>query len=285
MRHRAILSAAVFCAAAYAASDWRDWHSWKYNDEETIRRSFNIAGSSDPKKLLVDNISGYVHVNGVSGNEVKISVRKRIYAESNAAIQDAKREVQLDISQQGNAVRLYADGPFRNGNNRGEQYYGYHVNFDYDIDVPSGTALVLKTVNDGEIDVKGTTGDFDVRGLNGGIDMEDITGTGSVQTLNGKLKVTFRKNPDQDTTFKTLNGEMDVYFQPGLNADLHMKTLNGGVYSDFDVSPLPVTVSGNLQSGYIYRSNRTTTVRAGKGGPVLTFDGLNGSIRLHSKGF
>jgi hypothetical protein len=280
-----VFTLALCAMAAYAASDWSDWRNWKYNDEETIQRSFTLSGSSDPKKLLVDNISGYIHVNGAGGNSVKVSVKKRIDGESNAAVQEAKRDVKLDISQLGNSVRLYEDGPFRNGNNRGEEYYGYHVNFDYDIEVPSGTTLVLKTINNGEIVVKGTTGDFDVHGLNGGIDMEDITGAGNIQTLNGKLKVSFRKNPDRDTTFKTLNGGMDVYFQPGVNADLHMKTLNGGVYSDFDVSPLPITVSGNLTSGkYVYRSNRTTTVRAGKGGPVLTFDGLNGSIRLHSKG-
>jgi hypothetical protein len=33
----------------------------------------------------------------------------------------------------------------------------------------------------------------------------------------------------------------------------------------------------------VYRSDRQTTGRVGKGGPELSFDTLNGNIRLHSK--
>ena len=63
---------------------------------------------------------------------------------------EAKRDVKLDMSQQGNFVRLYVDGPFRSNNGvnyRGDNYYGYRVVFDYDIQVPVGTELVLKTIN------------------------------------------------------------------------------------------------------------------------------------------
>ena len=120
-------------------------------------------------------------------------------------------------------------------NYRGDDYYGYRVTFDYDIQVPFDTELVLKTINDGDIEVKKTTGDFTINGLNGGIDMEEISGSGSVRTLNGPVKVTFTRNPAKASEFHSLNGNVDVYFQPGLNADLNFHTLNGGIYTDFDV--------------------------------------------------
>ena len=193
-------------------------------------------------------------------------------------MQEAKRDVKLDMSQQGSFVRLYVDGPFRSPNGgtnyRGNDYYGYRVTFDYEIQVPKATELSLHTITN-EIVVKRTTGDFDIHGLNGGIDMEEISGSGTVKTLNGKLKVAFARNPEHDSQFHTLNGAMDVYFHEPLNADLHFKTLNGGVYADFDVSSIPGTA--------LVSERRNGSARAGKGGPALTFNGLNGAIRLHTK--
>jgi hypothetical protein len=77
---------------------------------------------------------------------------------------------------------------------------------------------------------------------------------------------------------------VDVYFRGGLNADLKFKKLNGGIYTDFDVTALPQTVSGGTNDGkFVYRSGRTIGGRTGSGGPELSFETLNGSIRLHSK--
>jgi hypothetical protein len=271
---------------ALLADRWNDWRNWKYEDRETIQRSFN-AGSG--AKVLVDNISGFVHVTGYDGNKVEIDVHKEARAESNEALAQSKRDVKLDIEQVGGTVKLYVDGPFRSRNGvnyRGDNYYGYHVSYDYEIRVPRVTVVDLKTINDGDIEVKGTSGDFVVRGLNGGIDLDGVSGSGAVHTLNGKVRVSFANNPLHDCQFHTLNGSMDVYFQKPLNADLHFKTLNGGVYADFDVAPLTTALaSGELHNGrYLYRSNRSNSGRAGTGGPSLSFDGLNGAIRLHTTG-
>src|SRR5205085_2755701 len=103
----------------------------------TIRRAFDAASGSGARKLLVDNIHGYVHVTGTSGSQVQVMIEKHIYADSSEAMAEAKRDVKMDMSQQGNFVRLYEDGPFRNGyggygvNYRGESYYGYRVVFDF----------------------------------------------------------------------------------------------------------------------------------------------------------
>ncbi len=270
----------------------REWRDWRVQDQETIKRNFDVTAGSGPAKLLVDNISGFVHVTGYSGKEVQVSVQKHIGADSNEALAEAKRDVKLDMSQQGNYVRLYVDGPFRNHggvNYRGDDYYGYRVILDYEIQVPAATELVLKTINSGEIEVKKTTGDFEIDGLNGGIDMQEVSGSGKVRTLNGPVKVSFSKNPSKNTEFRTLNGKMDVYFQPGLNADLNFHTLNGGIYTDFDITTRPsrTTASGeNVNGKFVYRSDRRSMeARTGAGGPELTFNALNGAIRLHSKSF
>jgi hypothetical protein len=284
--------AALFTIAALPGlltAQYRDDRDWRYKDEESIKRNFDLGGSSSPQKLLVDNISGYVHVTGYNGKEIQVSVQKHIGADSNEAMAEGKRDVKLDMSQQGNFVRLYVDGPFRSGNGvnyRGDGYYGYRVTFDYDIQVPAGTELVLKTINRGDIVVKKTSGDYDINGLNGGIEMEEISGSGIVRTLNGPVRVQFSKNPSKSSEFRTLNGKMDIYFQPGLNADLNFHTLNGGVYSDFDITSRPSRPeSGSMENTkFVYRSDRRSmNGRVGSGGPELTFNALNGAIRLHSK--
>lgn len=282
MKTLAILAISCLPVMAFQPSDWRDW---KYQDEESIKRSFDVPGAG--RKLLVDNISGFIHVTGYDGRQVQVSVQKHNTGRSPEALQEAKRDVKLDMSQQGNFVRLYVDGPFRSGNGtnyRGDEYYGYRVEFDYEIQVPRDTVLTLKNINK-EIVVKQTTGDYEIHGLNGGIEMDGVAGSGTVRTLNGKMKVSFDRNPERASEFHTLNGAIDVYFREPLNADLHFKTLNGGVYADFDVSPLPTVgqVSEQRNGRFYYRSNRNGSARAGKGGPALTFDGLNGAIRLHTK--
>jgi hypothetical protein len=264
-----------------------DESRWRYEDSDKMQRTFTLNAGSDPRKLLVDNISGEIHVTGYTGSEIRMNVTRRNRAESQPALAEAKRDVKLDVSQQGNFVRLYVDGPFRNNNGinyRGDDYYGYRVYFEYELQVPMETELILKTLNSA-IAVKKSSGDFEVHTLNGAIDMEEISGSGTARTLNGKMSVAFTRNPTKKSEFHTLNGSIDVYFQPKLDADLHFKTLNGGVWSDFDVAPLssPGSSSQDANWKFIYRSDRNQRARAGSGGPELSFDTLNGPIRLHSK--
>lgn len=283
MRALAILSlAALPLAAGYARSD--DDFDFRYEDHEAIHRSFTLSGSQTDWKLIVNNVSGHIRVTGYEGQEVRIDVDRHNLAESRDRLDEAKRRITLDISQTGSTVRVYEDGPFRNGddgiNYRGDHHYGYRVDFNYEIQVPRAMALSLKNFNHGPIEVHNTSGEFDVNDFNSGITMDEIAGFGTVHTFNGPVKVTFSRNPEHDTHFKTFNGSIDVYFRPDLNADLHFKTFNGGVYSDFEMAPAASETAGTR---FVYRSGHTGNGRIGKGGPMVTFDGFNGTIRLHSK--
>jgi len=280
----AILSLAAFPLLAAAYRHASDDVDFGYEDHETIHRSFPLSGSLADRKLTVDNVSGRIRVTGYDGNEVRIDIDRHNMAESQDKLAEAKRRVTLQISQSGGSVRLFEDGPFRNGddgvNYRGDSHYGYRVDFNYEIQVPIAMALKLKNFNHGPIEIANTTGEFDIRGFNGGITMDRVSGFGSVNTFNGPIKVTFSPNPEHDTQFKTFNGTVDVYFRPDLNADLRFKTFNGGIYSDFELAPMPAAASG---ARFVYRAGRSGQGRIGKGGPMLTFDGFNGTIRLHAK--
>ncbi|MGH9638812.1 MAG: hypothetical protein ACRD3Y_02020, partial [Bryobacteraceae bacterium] len=123
-----------------------------------------------------------------------------------------------------------------------------------------------------------------VHSVNGPVTMTGIAGSGDAHTVNGPISVHFAKNPSAASSFKTVNGAVDVYLQKGLSANLRFQTLHGGIYSDFDVnSTAAANASASVEHNgkFVYRSSRRRSARVGAGGPELSFDTLNGSIRLH----
>lgn len=260
---------------------------WSYNDQETIHRSFTLAAGPD-RKLVIDNVSGHVHVTGADIGQVELNVVRHNYGESRDRLDAVKRKVTLKISQRGNTVDVFEDGPFRSGddgiNYRSDDHYGYLAVFDYDVQVPRDIELVLKNFNHGDVEVKGTAGQFDVHDFNGGITMEQVAGWGKVHTFNGAVKMTFNRSPEHDLDVHSFNGPVDMYFPRDLNADIKFSTFNGGVYTDFEVGPIAEAVSGRIDGArFVYRTGRDGSGRIGKGGPLLTLHSFNGPIRLHAK--
>lgn len=261
-------------------------------DQETIQRTFSGTASVE-----VDNVFGSIRVTGYDGSEVQMNAHRSVVADDAERAAAAAREVKLDITQSADAVRLYVDGPFRcncenrpsfrsrnNMHERGRR--GYKVVYDFDLKVPRSTALYLGAVNEGQITVAKTAGDYDVENINGGIEMTDVAGSGRVYALNGKVAVTFTRNPERNSYFGSLNGSVEVWFQPNLSADVRVKTFNGGIYTDFPVAYLPVTagVPEHKNGKFVYRSNDFQGVRIGSGGPEYKFENFNGDIRIRNRG-
>jgi hypothetical protein len=255
-------------------------------ENETIQRVFPAAKSVD-----VDNFDGSITVTGSSTQEIKVEIRKTIRARSAEKVQEAKREVQLDMAPHDDGLRIYVDGPFRckcgdgSINWRGSRFYGYEVSFDFTVQVPRDTSLRLRTVNRGNIRVENVAGTFDAENINGGLELVEVSGSGHAYALNRPVKVLFSRNPAAASDFGSLNGDVDITFRPGLSADLWMKTFNGHAYTDFDVSALPGRPGAREQRDgkFVYKSNEFFGVRVGNGGPELKFDAFNGDIRIRNR--
>jgi hypothetical protein len=277
MKRAIVLSLLILPLLSAAPNDDRWWHE----DHETIHKTFRVASGDNVSKLISDQMNGPIRVTGGSGSDIQITVEKRIRAESKSDLEDARHEVRLDITQNGNSVKLYEDSPSRHGD--GWHHRHYSVVFECDIQVPSGASVDLHTMN-GTIEVRGTSGDYTVHTMNGKVEMEDIGGTGSVETMNGSVHVAFSRNPTRESSFHTMNGSVDVYFHYEPDANLTLETMHGGVYADFDVTTMPTTVKGEISGNrFVYRTGGTMHVRAGKGGPEISLHTMNGSISLHSK--
>lgn len=276
MKRAIVLSLFLLPAVTASAND-----SWWHEDHETIHKTFRVAAGDNVTKLISDQINGPIRVTGGSGSEIQITVEKRIRAESKSDLDEAKRQVKLEMTQSGNEVKLYEDGPSRH--DEGWHHRHYNVVFECDVQVPAGAALDLRTMN-GTIEVRNTTGDYKIHTMNGKVDMDGVGGTGPVETMNGSVHVVFNRNPGRETSFHTMNGSVEVYFHDEPDADFTIETMHGGVYADFDVTTMPTTVKGEISGNrFVYRTGGTMHVRAGKGGPMVNVHTMNGSIRLHSK--
>ena len=256
-------------------------------ENNTTQKTFAYFGGSG-RKLIIDNVNGSIDVTGYNGTEVQVTVDERWRAESSEKMQEARRDVKLDMGQQGNTVRLYVDGPFRCKGDCGDRrwHHDYDVEFNFHVKVPLDAALELKSVNGGHVKAENTSGDFNIGNVNGGIELQDIAGSGEVHTVNGSVKITFRENPRSPSSFKSVNGELAVTFPSSLSADFRCKTLNGGIYTDFEVNSLPgqVPVAEKQGTKYVYRTNGVTGIRIGAGGPEHRFETVNGSIRIIKRG-
>ena len=264
-------------------------------DESDVTRTLNfVAGGS--RFLDVRNTNGFIHVEATTGSSVEMTIHKTIRGETSADVADAQRDVRLDFKE--GAPRIEATVYDRRGHYCGEQWNDrdgdrnwdrvhYDVRYDFTIKVPRDAGLRLCTVNGGDVIVSGTQGDFDVTNVNGLIDMKNVAGSGRAHTVNGPVTVVFTANPKQESSFKTVNGSVDVQFLDGLSAEFAMKTMNGGLFTDFDVQPLPGTMSPAAErkdGRFTYRAKQYTRVRVGNGGPQMTFETLNGNVRARRAG-
>jgi len=259
---------------------------YKFEEKEEIRKTLKFQDPAKPKSLQVDNVFGSIDVQGSGGDEVELIAHKTIRAKSQDKIQKAKQDVKLDITQDGGALEVYVDGPFRcqteDGKGINWRDPGYEVHYDFVLKVPRKTALTLKTVTGGDITVKSVEGDFDVSNVNGKVVMEGVAGSGEAHTVNGKVKVGFSKNPGANCSFRTVNGDLDLAFRDGLSADFKMKTFNGEAFSDFEVKslPSPAEAKESKAGRFVYKRRGFSRVRIGSGGPEITCDTLNGDILI-----
>lgn len=262
-----------------------DWDESRLNvhEQEKIQKSFSMPSAH--RSLEIDNVWGSIEIVGASSDQVQLSVNRSTRAESKEKLEQARKEVTLDITQQPDSLKLYVNGPFRcdchdcEGSRQSE---GYLVKMDFQLQVPRDIDLKIKTVNEGRVSVRDVRGKFLVRNVNGDIQLRDIAGSGSARTVNGPVTASFRENPREDSDFQTVNGNVELRFARNLSADFRFKTMNGGIYSDFPVSTLPVKAMQAERRGtkVIFRADRYTGARVNAGGPEIKVENLNGDIRI-----
>jgi hypothetical protein len=254
----------------------------KLKHSDTIQRTFPA-----PKTVGVDNIFGSIHVIGYNGQQVQLTAVRTDEADTQELLDRAAREVTLKTEEKDGELQIYPDGPFRQSHSpfehRNDHEPWYRTTFEITVKVPNSMNLDLRNVNTGGIQVEDVHGHFEVSEVNGSVDMKGMSGDGHVRSVNGPLHVSFNQNPTGPCSFKTVNGAVEVTLKAGLSADLEYKTLHGGIFTDFELSGAATPVSGTAErknGKFVYRSHGFSRSRVGSGGPLLSFETINGEVRI-----
>jgi hypothetical protein len=247
-------------------------------------------GGSGPRTIDMRTISGAIHVTTADRADVSLTISRHTDAESESDVATADRDVRLVTSTAGPVVEaIVHDGDQvcgESNNSRRESWWNrrrYDARVDLTAVVPAGTRVRLCTINGDAVVATGSFADFDVSNVNGRIELSGVRGSGRAVTVNGPVQVVFAEAPRDASEFRTVNGDVTVTFPRDLSADLRLKTFHGALLTDFETQPLPVqpqVARGDANGRYVYKSEGLTRVRVGRGGPELTFDTLNGDVRI-----
>ncbi len=232
-------------------------------------------------------INGTITVTTDRGRDVRLTVTRRTAAERESDLATADRDVRLETSSQGGTVSAIVHegddvcGESNNGKN--DSWWDrrrYRVHLDLVAVIPQGTRIRLCTINGASIIATGAFGEFDVSNVNGRIEITGVRGSGRAVTVNGPVDVTFAESPRDASEFRSVNGNVIVRFPGDLSADLKLKTFHGQLLTDFDVQSVPTPATREERNGHVVYRAGSTTVRVDRGGPTLTFDTLNGDVRI-----
>lgn len=256
--------------------------------KEKVNKEFTGA-----RTLIIYNINGFINVEGTAGDQVAIEVDKRITADDKATLDEGKREFKLAFEQKGDTIIAYIAEPFdsrpnRNNNwnvrDRDDDRKDYDFTLDFTVKVPRQANLRVSTVNRGDVTVKDVAGAMRVRNVNGAIRLTNARGATDVHTINGNVEANYLASPPEKSSYYTLNGDIKVSYPANLSADLQFKSFQGEFYTDFPQAEiLPVQVVKNEErrgEKTVYKLNKTTSIRIGKGGQTLRFETFNGSVYI-----
>jgi DUF4097 and DUF4098 domain-containing protein YvlB len=227
------------------------------------------------ERFSLENVNGGVTVSTWKEDKVEIKAVK-------IARNDEKdlKDVEIRVDQSAGMVSVKAIWPkFR---------LHFNVNVEFEIKVPEGVNLdKVETVNgginvtgrygravaettNGSVTVEDGSGELKAATTNGGIQVNRFEGKLQAETTNGNIRLeglTFKDGLTAETTNGSIT--LAIASPDALNADLLARTTNGHITVDF-----PVTLKNLTQSKH------RVEAKIGQGGPQISLETTNGSIRL-----
>ncbi|OGD14823.1 MAG: hypothetical protein A2V76_02950 [Candidatus Aminicenantes bacterium RBG_16_63_14] len=172
-------------------------------------------------KLYLSNVSGQIEVATWKNAQVKIEALKTSKADTLAKAKENAGEVTIEVTKEGDLVRVETKYPKRSGGFWGGK--SINVSVDYKIWVPDQAAVELKSVSgdvrvaplggkakigcvSGNIDLLGAAG-ADVDLVSGDLTLENIAGDAYLKAVSGNIKATQVKG---SVEVEAVSGDIDL---------------------------------------------------------------------------
>jgi len=267
--------------------------------EETIRKEYSFEKESVENVFRLSNINGFIKVEVHDKDIYILEARKKISAKTSERLALGMKEIGLGLKDKYDTLIVYMSSPCHNFDQHREgrrNRYGYSYNdceskYEYKMDmtlkVPVNANLVLRTVNNGDVEVRGVSGNLNVRNVNGAILLEDVSGKVVAHTINGDVDVNYSKNPSADSRYYTLNGDINANFRSGLAAKIAFKSFNGEMFTNL---PSLTTIPGEIKQekvekgdGIKFKIEDRTLLQSRNGKVFLDFETFNGDAIIKEK--
>jgi hypothetical protein len=253
---------------------------------DVVRREFHLSATA--RTVVVDNVLGGVRVHAGAGDRVVVEIRRTAVAPGADALERALTEVTLAVVERPEGLELAQEGPFRCDGWRPHRDCrwdpGYEITWEWDVRVPAGIDLEVRTVNGGALEVAGVEGRIAARNVNGPVRLAGVAGEIDAATVNGGVAVAFARIPERSGSLRTVNGGIELALPAGSGAELAFRTMHGEIYTDFEVAAAPPrVVTTSRREARRYRLDRATAVRLGAGGPRFELSTLNGDIVVRER--
>jgi hypothetical protein len=225
----ALLFALVLAAPAAAQRDRDDRGP---RDTETVDRTLPMPSGGT---LRLKTFSGRVKITGGSGNQLVVHAVRR-------ATRERLNDIKLEITQSGNTIEV--DANHRLVERRNDNV----VETDFDIQVPAGTKLDIKTFS-APVTVIGVTASQNIDGFSSEVIIESSDwGDGNdidVNTFSGDVRLRLPQNARGTIDFNSFSGRFESDLPVTLSSSSRRNfrgALNGGGSGDFRLK----TFSGDV---------------------------------------
>ena len=224
---------AVVLALPAAAQNRRDRDDDRGPREtETVDRTLPMPAGGT---LRLKTFSGRVKITGGSGNQVVVHAIRR-------ATRERLNDIKLEITTSGTTVEV--DANHRVVERRNDNV----VETDFDIQVPAGTRLDIKTFS-ANVTVTGVTASQNIDGFSSDVIIESTEfGDGNdidVNTFSGNVRLRLPGNARGNIDFNSFSGRFESDLPVTLNSSSRRNfrgALNGGGAGDFRLK----TFSGDV---------------------------------------
>lgn len=228
-------------------------------------QSFSVAPGGT---LYLDSDMGSVEVESHDSEQVDVMVTRK---------GDAVEDFTIEMSQEGDDVRIKGDKQGGWGSFRGGAKYVIRVPQKYNVDLRTGGGAITLADLNGRVDVNTSggsiglgriKGDVKAHTSGGSIRVKEVAGNINATTSGGSIKATLSQQPTANCRLKTSGGSVTAYLAPSIAVNLDARTAGGSVRSELEVD------------GTRKRTRIKGTINGG--GPTLELKTSGGSVRIKS---
>jgi DUF4097 and DUF4098 domain-containing protein YvlB len=259
---RRLMAAALPIAAALVVSAGCNLHiGTGIEARESWTKSYTVKPGAT---LAVRESNGKIRVSAGDGDKIEVTATRI----SKASTEEAAKADLKSFSIAETATPDMVE--FDSSNRSVQMVLNNSRRVEYDIKVPKGLNVTLKTVN-GVIEVQGVSGQLTIETTNGDINASGLGGGADVTAVNGSVRLEFAKVHDAGVRCKTINGQIIVTLPAGAKATLAARVLHGEIQTE------------NLSLKMNEESRQRLDATLGGGGPEIRLETTNGEVRFVGK--